>query len=174
MLPDAAIQEELSKAYIQAVASYAGYSFQHIDRDNDGVDTIIKSNSKPSPESILMSVSLEIQLKACCSNNSLSINENGDLVYDLKARNYNILVNTHRQLDIILVLLWLPEEKDQWLIHSVDNLLIKKCAYWVSLKGEEETNNTGTKRIVIPRLNVFSPTTLHEIMIKISKEEDLL
>lgn len=173
MLPDTAIQEELSKAYIQAVASYAGYAVEHINRDNDGVDSVIKSNGKPAEDSILTSVSLEVQLKSCCSENSVFENEDGDIVYDLKARNYNFLVDSNRQLDIILILLYLPSDKRNWISHSIDELIVRKCAYWISLKGLEKTNNNNTKRIIIPKENVFSPDALHQIMVKVSKEEAL-
>ena len=173
MLPDTAIQEELSKAYLQTVACYAGYAVQHIDRDNDGVDALIKSNSKPAPDSLLASSSLEVQIKACCSEEHIFVNADGDIVYDLQARNYNILADTHRQLDIILVLLDLPPQKGNWITHNVNNLILRKCAYWISLKGQAQTTNANSKRIIIPHDNIFSPNALHEIMVKISKEEDL-
>lgn len=173
MLPDTAIQEELSKAYIQAVASYAGYTVEHINRDNDGVDSVIKSNGKPAEDSILTSVSVEVQLKSCCSEEHVFENEDGNIVYDLKARNYNFLVDSNRQLDIILILLYLPSDKQDWISHSIDELIVRKCAYWVSLKGLDKTNNNGTKRITIPKDNVFSPDALHQIMVKVSKEEAL-
>ena len=173
MLPDTAIQEELSKAYIQTVASYAGYTVQHTDRDNDGVDSVIKSNGKPADDSILTSVSVEVQLKSCCSEEHIFKNEDGNIVYDIKSRNYNFLVDSNRQLDIILILLYLPSDKQNWISHSIDELIVRKCAYWISLKGLEKTNNNGTKRIIIPKENVFSPDALHQIMVKLSKEEAL-
>lgn len=173
MLLDTAIQEELSKAYLQTVACYAGFTVQHIDRDNDGVDALIKSNSKPAPDSLLVSSTLEVQIKACCSKEHIFVNKNGDIVYDLQARNYNILVDTHRQLDIILVLLHLPPLKKDWITHNVHNLILRKCAYWISLKGQTQTTNETSKRIIIPHNNIFSPKALHSIMVKISKEENL-
>ena len=173
MLPDTTIQEELSKAYLQTIASYAGYTVQHIYRDNDGVDSIVKSNGKPATDSVLTSVSVEVQLKSCCNEEHVFENENGDIVYDLKARNYNFLVDCNRQLDIILILLYLPSDKRDWISYSIEELIFRKCAYWVSLKGREKTDNNGTKRIIIPKNNVFSPEALHQIMVKISKEEAL-
>lgn len=101
------------------------------------------------------------------------MNGDGDIVYDLQARNYNILADTHRQLDIILVLLHLPPQKGNWITHNVNNLILRKCAYWISLKGQAQTTNANSKRIIIPHDNIFSPNALHEIMVKISKEEDL-
>ena len=64
-------------------------------------------------------------------------------------------------------------EENLWLNHSVDGLMITKCAYWICLKGQEPTENQKTKRIVIPSANVLTPSSLQELMVKVSKDQGL-
>lgn len=47
------------------------------------------------------------------------------------------------------------------------------CGYWVSLKGQPETDNTTSKTIHIPRQQVFSVDALREIMRRIAARQDL-
>lgn len=64
-------------------------------------------------------------------------------------------------------------QENLWLEQNTDGLIITKCAYWVSLKGQEPTDNRASIRIVIPGDNVLTPEALNEIMVKISKQQEL-
>ncbi|MBD2772685.1 DUF4365 domain-containing protein [Iningainema sp. BLCCT55] len=67
---------------------------------------------------------------------------------------------------VILIIVIVPEETTNWI--SVDKeqqeTLLKKCGYWVSLKGEKETQNKEKIRIKIPKENVLTPEALKGIM----------
>jgi hypothetical protein len=43
-------------------------------------------------------------------------------------------------------------------------LILRRCAYWISLRGSEPTTSQSTVRIVIPRANVFSVQSLQALM----------
>jgi hypothetical protein len=73
----------------------------------------------------------------------------------------------------ILVLLVLPEDELAWTEQSEDHLLIRKGAYWTSLKGRPTTMNTATIRVPIPRANLFSVEALNRLMDKVRKREEL-
>lgn len=52
-------------------------------------------------------------------------------------------------------------------------LKVTKCAYWVSLKNNQPTNNGSSITVVIPKENILSCECLKKLMIKVSKEEEL-
>ena len=90
--------------------------------------------------------------------------ESGEEVARLRAGDsfgeISLLLNTtHRRLANAVCdceLLVLPKEENDWLGQSEEELLVRHCAYWVSLRGLEPTTAKKTVRISIPRSNVFS------------------
>jgi hypothetical protein len=73
----------------------------------------------------------------------------------------------------ILVLLVMPEDEAAWTEQGEDHLLIRKCAYWTSLKGMPATANTSTVRVPIPRVNAYSVDALNRLMEKVRRREEL-
>lgn len=167
--------EDISIAYVSAVAASNGYSVNSVKRDNDGVDMQLSCKGKPHLTSIRHSPQLDIQLKSSYSSSRIKFDNNGDVLYSLEAKNYNSLIDECRCNPLILVLLHLPEEETTWIEHTNQYLKLQKCAYWISLRGKPETRNKSSITIKIPCSNIFSPASLKEIMIKIGEgEEDQL
>jgi hypothetical protein len=75
---------------------------------------------------------------------------------DLEVKNYDDLREPGENCPRILIVLVMPEDEAQWLSQSVDELVVRHCAYWVSLEGHPPPTTTRTVRIAIPRGNVFS------------------
>ena len=165
--------EDMSIAYLQAICAKNGYELSDTKHDNDCVDYTINCGGYPidDAECVWRSPKLEVQLKFSFS--SVTILENGDVQYDIPARNYNYLVDTHRFTPYILVLLVMHRDEELWLEQNIDGLKITKCAYWISLKGQEPTENKNSIRIVIPGANVLTPNALKKIMVTISKQQEL-
>jgi Domain of unknown function (DUF4365) len=82
---------------------------------------------------------------------------------------YSECVATHR----ILVVLFLPREDLKWLVHDVESLVIRKCAYWVSLRGAPDPTNRRGETIKIPKVQSFSPENLKKIMTQLSRKKVL-
>lgn len=165
--------EDMSVAYLQAICAKNGYEISVTRHDNDCVDCTVNCGGYPidDAECLLRSPKLEVQLKS--SYSGVRILGNGDIQYDVSARNYNYLVDAHRYTPYILILLVMHKEEELWLEHKIDGLKITKCAYWVSLKGLEPTKNKTSIRVVIPGHNMLTPDSLKEIMVKISKQQEL-
>lgn len=163
--------EDISEAYVRAVAAQVGYKVERKSRDNDGVDVSIECKGKPCAESILASPKLDIQLKSTFSDDKFKYNDNGDIVYTLEVKNYRHLISTQRYTPIILVVLHMPQDASTWIVHTPDHLKVLKCAYWVNLQGLEDTANTSSINIVIPKMQFFDPQSLKTLMIKVSKRE---
>jgi len=161
-------KEEFSYAYIHGVASAAGYTFERAPQplDRVGVDVIITSpekiGSKRRPQ-------LELQVKSS-SRNLLT----DDVIrYPLSLKNYEELREYDPQAPLILVVVLLPENVDEWLEISEEELCLKRCAYWRSLEGEPPTKNITNVTVNIPRKNVFGPEALNKIMQSIGRGANL-
>lgn len=163
--------EHMSIAYVEALSAYHGYSVTKPPVDNEGVDLYISCKDRVVKDSLLLSVQLNVQMKSSFS--SITYDSNGDVHYPLEVKNYNLLTETMLANPTILILFEMHDVESNWIEHNPDFLKITKCAYWASLKGQEKTENKGTKTIVIPKENILTPDALKSLMIKISKCEEL-
>ncbi|MHC5747681.1 MAG: DUF4365 domain-containing protein [Nostoc sp.] len=160
-------KEEFSYAYISAVASVAGYSFQIAPRPLDlvGVDVTITGLVSPGSR---RRTRLDLQLK-CTSQDLL---DNQGIKYPLEIKNYNELRNTNLDDDpLLLVLVLVPEKVEHWLQQTETELCLKRCAYWVSLRGQASSTNQTNVTVYLPRQNVFSVDTLKTLMQRIAAGE---
>lgn len=160
-------KEEFSYAYISAVASVAGYSFQIAPRPLDlvGVDVTITGLVSPGSR---RRTRLDLQLK--CTSQDLLNNEG--IKYPLEIKNYNELRNTNSDDDpLLLVVVLVPEKVEHWLQQTETELCLKRCAYWVSLRGQASSTNQTNVTVYLPRQNVFSVDALKTFMQKIAAGE---
>ncbi|HUU81882.1 MAG TPA: DUF4365 domain-containing protein [Phycisphaerae bacterium] len=153
-------KEQFSNAYVRAVAATAGYTLYKPEVDDDSVDWgIAASGGKGTTRS----PRIELQLK-CTSQDLL---DDGNLKYALKAKNYNELRPEDYQVPRILVVVLVPNEVTQWLRHSEESLAMYRCGYWVSIRGWNETPNTETVTVTIPRQQQFTVENLSSIMVRV-------
>ncbi len=75
--------EDLSIAYLAALAAHASIDFQKVDHDEDSVDCMLKLSVEPDDESDYEGACLFIQLKSTASKNMYSISED-KITYQLK------------------------------------------------------------------------------------------
>lgn len=165
--------EDMSVAYLRALCAANGYTLKGEEHDNDGVDITVKCKGRPSEDCVKVSPTLDVQLKSSSSPNLITLNEDGSITYKLEVKNYNTLIDSNRITPIILIVLLMNEDEDNWIEQTLDYLKLTKCAYWISLKGREYSDNAGRKTIVIPSDHVLTKECLRELMIKVAKEEEL-
>jgi hypothetical protein len=161
-------QEALSRAYIQAVASKCGMncSFREFDY---GIDVTLHEITRRDDRYVESGFKLDVQAKSSIN----AIFEEKFIKYDLEKKNYDDLRDPNVETPRILVLLALPQLEDDWAIFSEDSLILKRCAYWISLKGWEPSDNETTVRVSIPRSNCFHMAALNEIMGRTREGTDL-
>jgi Domain of unknown function (DUF4365) len=159
-------QEKFSYAYLQTIAVAAGYELQAKGRamDNAGIDIAIEV---PGQIGRVLSPKLDAQVK--CTTD-LSIIRADFIHYPLDVRNYQRLRHPHPSCPQFLFLVFVPPDHDSWLIVLEDQSILKKCAYWFSLKGMPLTSNKQTITIRIPRVNLMTPQTLQQIMFQIAED----
>ena len=161
-------KEQFSYAYIYAVAASAGYSFQIAARplDFDGIDIILAGGIGSG---IIRYPRLELQVK-CTSRDVIGQEA---IRYPLEVKNYNDLKVENIQTPRLLILVVVPDNLDNWLIQSQQELSLKYCGYWVSLRGQPPTQNQTTVTISIPRQNIFNVKALTTLMQLIEAGETL-
>lgn len=167
------MKAELSYAYLHAVASHAGFACTYTGRhaDNAGVDADVSAYGQLATDSILTDFKLEVQLKATAKQRRVTKKHPGHYSFSLDVSHYNKLRKTTTGSQRILVVLYLPKKRNHWLSHSADSLVTRRCAYWVSLRGAQDTANAANQTIYIPKTNVLSVDALADIMVKSSRQE---
>lgn len=147
------IEEMLSQRYVEAVAARAGFTTSRQNLDRNGIDLQIEAGGSRRPK-------LDIQLKATIN---LGQPQNGSYAYPLAVKNYVQLIGD-TMVPRILVVLDLPRDSEQWLDVTPDALLLRRCAYWHSLKGEPETDNKESITVHLPQEQAFTVAALNDLM----------
>lgn len=155
-------QKELfSQAYVRAVAAVAGFSVDRLQLDFDSIDLHIVARGGGGT---VFSPELNLQLK-CTSRDVL---DRQFLRYPLRIKNYNDL-RINSQVPRILVVVLVPDNVEDWLQQSESEMCIRNCAYWVSLRGQPERQNTTNITVELPRSNQFTVEALKSIMQRLSQ-----
>jgi hypothetical protein len=173
VLTEQNIEAELSYAYLHAVATRGGFScsYSHRHLDDVGVDAQIHEDGRMlAADSLHASFTLHVQLKA---TRVIPIEQAGRYSFSLPVRQYDRLRETRLVIPRIVVVLYLPADPAEWLRHSEDALIAKRCAYWVSLRAAPTSDNPGHQTVYIPRAQVLSITSLTEIMTRCSRDEEI-
>lgn len=158
-------EEDLSVSYLRAIAAQAEVDFNLNRTDTESRDAnlskiITVGNNEFNAE-------LNVQLKATYSKSQYQDNGNS-IVYKLKSKNYNDLCRV-TTTPIILCLLILPEDKNEWVTQTANDLTLRYCMYWLSLKGNVPTQNTKTCNVTIPKSQIITVRSLSDLLNSIAK-----
>jgi hypothetical protein len=160
-------QESLSRAYIQAIASRCGLNCSFRDFAY-GIDVTVHLIQRRDNRYVESGFNLDIQAK---SSFAATVADK-QVVYDMEVKTYDDLRDPDVGTPRILVLLVQPENETDWIEMTEEELMIRRCAYWLSLKGQGPTMNSSTIRVSIPRANRFSVEALQGIMERLRNGED--
>jgi len=163
----AVLQGELGLAYVQAVASAAGYGLDKTGAvvDADGIDAVIVARGL---RAVIRSPRLEVQVKTTAGIVSVD-----PIPYDLAVKNYDELRDIAWQIPRILVLVVVPGDPSEWLAQSEAELAMRRCGYWLSLRGAAQSANVASVRVPIPRAQIFDVNGLRGLMDRVAAREDL-
>ena len=145
--------EALSRVYVRAVAARAGYDTATPEFDRDSIDLTIRAGGGVRPV-------LDLQLKA---TTLLGAPKDGAYRFRLKRKNYEDL-RAETRIPRLLVVLALPEDEREWMTLTPDKLILRKCAYWLNLRGWEETGNRTSVTIPVPEGNLLTVEALRDLM----------
>lgn len=155
LLHESAIKEGLSRVYVKALAAVSGYSTSEPDFDRDSVDLMVHGGGDRRP-------SLALQLKATAT---LKKSRRGTLPIRLKRKNYDDL-RAESQVPRFLVVLVLPKDRTNWMTISNESLILRRCAYWLSLQGSGYEHKAGQESVTvhIPESQRLDAGALQELM----------
>ena len=154
-------KQQFSLAYIRAVAATAAYKVAIPESDTDSVDGALMSDIGRRPR-------IEFQAKSTAGD----ILGNEGLRYELPTKNYDELradVLTPR----ILVVVLMPDEKQNWISQTQDEMCMRYCGYWLSLRGERPRPNMSSVTVHIPKTNIFNTVELTGLMQKAERGDAL-
>lgn len=169
MLTRYQIESELSLAYLHALSAKVAYAVDVPHIDSDSVDAIISAKGKVDISSIKHAPRIEVQLKATINSEQNNVQK---IPLSISIKNYNEL-RADTVLPRLLIVLALPKNESQWIVHQNDKLILQKCAYYLNLKGLPESTNQERQTVYIPSQNILTPVILQNLMIKASKLENL-
>ena len=165
------IEAELSYAYLHAVASKAGMSCRISGRheDNNGVDATLTAWGPFAGGGYLTEIDIKVQLKATIKKPA----DDGEAFsFFLRGvTRYDDLRIQAVDIARILVILFLPEDPQDWLSQTEDLLTLRKCAYWQSLRGAPITTNDTGATVYLPKAQVFSPEALTNLATRLSRRD---
>jgi hypothetical protein len=159
MITTAHRMESLSRAYLQAVAAQAelNYSLHGYDY---GVDITLREVVDVNGRYVDTGMQIDVQLKST----TRAIQVDDGFKIDLDVRTYDDLRSNAIRTLRVLVVLMMPEAETEWLDQSLDALCLRRCAYWVLLRGMPGTDVTTSVRITIPAGNVLTVDALLELV----------
>jgi hypothetical protein len=152
-------QEALCRAYVLAIAAQAGVSWSKPDPDY-GTDLSLRLVSPVDGRLRDAGAQIDLQLRST----TRAIVSETEVMYDLDVDTYNNLRNVDRPNLLFLVLLAMPPDEALWLSQDLEQLCLRHCAYWISLRGFPPTPATRSIRITIPRRNIFSVEALMDLL----------
>lgn len=152
-LPLTLAQEQFSRAFIRALAAHAGCVAASPGPDVDSIDWMLSCRLPRRPK-------LDLQVKS-----TRAATEHGDdIPYALRRKNYDDLRLTDVLAPRLLVLVLLPTNPAHWLRCSAQQLILRRCAYWCSLRGAAASENESTVTVRVPRANLLTTESLTQLM----------
>lgn len=157
-------KEHFSYAYVRAVAAVAKIGVAEPRPDDDSVDLIL---SRRDTGSIIRSPKLDLQVKCVDTDASTATKTATSLRYSLKLKNYDDLRPSNLLVPRILVVVMVPPNLTEWIHQSEEEMILRHCGYWRSLREMPATPNTSGVTVELPLANIFSVAALDEMMQRI-------
>jgi hypothetical protein len=151
-------QECFGDAFLLAVAAVAGCAVSFRRPDDDSIDWTLSSKLSRRPK-------IDVQMKTWTGDDGTS----DPIRYPLKRKNYHDLILTDVLVPRILVVVTMPQEIGEWMELSEEQLLLRRCGYWVSLAGQPQSDNQTSVTVSVPRANVLTADSLQGLMHRINE-----
>lgn len=150
-------KEQFNIAYITAMAAQAGLNHNAPVVDEDSVDLTLIGKNYPG---LFKDPHIQLQLK-CTSQNLI----NGDVIkYPLSIKNYEELRGTSYICPRYLVVLLVPQNEQEWIVHHDEHMALHNQCYWISIKDYPSTTNTTSVVVDVPLNQRLTTDTLLKLM----------
>jgi hypothetical protein len=166
------IESRLSYAYLHAVVSHSGYVCRLAtpDEDREGIDAVVTAFGK-FPGTWRTQVTINVQLKATVK---VPTDDGTHLSFFVKGiRRYDRLREDHREPVRLLVVFFLPEKHADWLDCTEAQLILKRCAYWASIRNAPASDNDTGKTVRIPKNQLLKQDNLKALIARLAVGMDI-
>lgn len=158
-------QEQLSLAVLHATCARAGFAFHisHRIQDNWGWDAHADVKERFDNESKLYNFRIRFQLKATRQHLTYS---RGRYSYPLEVKHYNdFRLAAGCDSPIYLVVFQMPDLENEWLSCSAEQLVLRRCLRWVSLRSAPDPERADQESITVylPETQVLTPDALRKL-----------
>jgi hypothetical protein len=155
-------QEQFGNAFLLALAAVAGFAAAKPGTDHDSIDWTLSSRLPRRPK-------LDIQMKSTRTDDG----EGAMIRFQLRRKNYDDLILTDVLSPRLLVLVLVPLDIEAWMEQTPEQLVLRRCGYWMSLAGAPPSDNESTVTIGVPRANVLTSSALTSLMQRANDGEAL-
>jgi hypothetical protein len=157
--PISYVEQEFSEAYFKAIAAISPINYTSPSSGNDiGDDHIIRRVVRNNGNIIPTGFPIPVQIKGTKN----WIESNNEILFDMKASDYNRYSDSSVDVPILMILMCFPENLDIWLVLDEDKLQLMKCCYW-KLFQEYGTDNSSSIRVSFPKANLLNQDSFQEI-----------
>jgi hypothetical protein len=159
-------KEEFSYGYLKMIGAKSGLAIENHSRsiDNQGIDIQIvyagKIGNVHTPR-------IDAQVK-CTSQD---IEKKDYINFSLDIKTYEKLRDRSVYVPIILIVVLVPKNLDEWIDIDNERTISKKCAYWISLTGFPKSDNQKSIIVETPKINLITPESLSHIIKQEAEEK---
>jgi hypothetical protein len=154
-------KEQFSRAYVRAVAAVTGLRVSEPEVDDDSIDMTLAGRGGGGP---IRSPKLDLQLKCTAT----WVFRKKLLGFSLGRKNYDDLRDPNVMVPRLLVVVTVPKQLGEWLLHKEENLSLYHCAYWLSLRGMPENLDQDSVTVHLLRDHWFNVPGVTAIMGRIA------
>ncbi|MGW5674096.1 DUF4365 domain-containing protein [Streptomyces sp. NPDC003860] len=142
-------KEQISRAYVHALASQGGYTVGEWNVDKDGVDVTLRDGG----------LMVDFQLK--CTQSPRTVR--GGYSFDLDVETYDKLRGGDRSAPGHLVLLVVPSNLELWVTQHPDSVVLACHGYWACLQGREAVDSRATTAISLPEEQLLTVKSMRSM-----------
>lgn len=143
-------KEQLSLAFLHAVATRAGYTIGSWNVDKDGVDLTLRCQG------------LLVDLQVKCTS-SPTVLASGDFSFQLDTPTYNKLRDRTRSGPGYLALVIAPADPVHWIVHNPEDILLACHGYWARIQDRQAQASGESIAIDIPKTHVLNDMALAQM-----------
>ncbi|MEU8409521.1 MULTISPECIES: DUF4365 domain-containing protein [Micromonospora] len=132
-------KEQISRAYLHAVATREGCTLGDWAVDIDGVDTTLRRKGRM----------VDVQLK--CTQKLRELD--GSYAFDLDVKTYDKLREADRSAPGYLIVMVVPEDPQDWIQLHADKYILLKCTSYYACIQDRPAVSTKSTTIHLPHAN---------------------
>lgn len=163
--------ESFSYAYIYALASQAGFTFNQEPKgiDNIGIDISVKD-----PLRAFNMPPCQFYAQVKCVRKTKLVSRKDGIFYGIKKKYYDILTKSQPYNTILLFVVVVPDDPGDWINLDEFSIIVKHNCYWFCFQGlplSSHKHEDSKENIKLLDTNLLTPESFPLLMQKIADGE---